>query len=1106
MNQRDIFTAACRIQNTAERSAYLDDACGGDADLRVQVEELLEAQEGLGDFLERPAARLTDAAPAQAIVEGPGTVIGSYRLLEQIGVGAFGIVFLAEQQERIRRQVAIKVLKPGMDSRQVVARFEAERQALALMDHPNIAKVLDAGETPSGRPYFVMDLVKGTPITEFCDQASLTTRERLELFVSVCQAVQHAHQKGIIHRDLKPTNVLVTLDDGKPQVKVIDFGIAKALSQPQGERTIFTSFAQMIGTPLYMSPEQAALSNADVDTRSDIYSLGVLLYELLTGTTPLDRERLKEADYDELRRIIREEEPPRPSTRISTLGQLAATASIYRKSDPDRLRQLIRGELDWIVMKALDKERNRRYETAGALAADVEHYLRDEPVAACPPSAIYRLRKMARRHKAGLLMVAAISTLLLAALVGLLVANYQIKEQRDLAQREHAQAEANLQKARAAVNDYFTLVSESQLLDVPGLDALRRQLLETALNYYEDFIHEHRDEPQSEADVAAAHLRVAEIIYLNGGSTDQYFPHLRDGVDGLERLIQAHRDTPEVQKRLAGLYVTGKELDISARGSVDLEELARYLEKLAHVLEKFVADNPEIPELQNDLAGNCRFIAQAYSLRDEALSWFEKAINLWEGLARAYPAVPGYRQNLARVYELRGMHLNMKGRRDEAYESMQKAFLLRQELVRSQPSHASSTAWLAVSYRELGELQNASNNAPEAEKSIRQARHLQQALVADYPTLHTYRHDLAQTQLALARVIKGHGQRSKTIEAYREALAARKELAERFPKIAVYRDEYVQTIAEIASLLTISGRRQDAANLLQEAAQFCIDKMQTHSLSIDDRPAFAEIAGALAAGLRKLGRAEEAKKLYVQTAAISEQLLSQYATELAAGRAPLRGYASLLRSSGEACAALGKWTEALADYSRLVEVDPGDHFHWYQCAALYLYLGDMEGYRRISSGMLERFADTRISVIAERTSKTCLLLSQAVGDPQRVQKLAAMAVEDERHRDNRWFVLAKALADYRAGRFNAALAGLEHFAPEESGVHCDSSAFAIRAMTQQRLGQSQAASTALASARAILARNMPDPQQDRLFGDNWLDWLHAQILCRQAESLLSSKN
>jgi serine/threonine protein kinase len=347
MSERDLFIAALKLTEPAERAAWLDRECNGNAALRQRIDVLLQAFDKAGSLLENPvvAIGLTTDEPT---TEGPGTVIGPYKLLEQIGEGGFGIVYMAEQQHPVRRKVALKVIKPGMDTKQVVARFEAERQALALMDHPQLAKVLDAGTTDQGRPYFVMELIRGVPITQFCDGNQRTPQDRLELFVTVCQAVQHAHQRGIIHRDLKPNNVLVTLqDDGTPLVKVIDFGIAKALGPERlTDKTLFTAFAQMIGTPLYMSPEQAEMNGQDTDTRTDIYALGVLLYELLTGATPFDKERLKEASYEEIRRIIREEEPAKPSTRISTLGQAAATVSANRKSEPRRLSQLFRGELD----------------------------------------------------------------------------------------------------------------------------------------------------------------------------------------------------------------------------------------------------------------------------------------------------------------------------------------------------------------------------------------------------------------------------------------------------------------------------------------------------------------------------------------------------------------------------------------------------------------------------------------------------------------------------------------------------------------------------------------------------------------------------------------
>ena len=411
-----IFCEALEITGDAERADYVDQACGGDCRLRRQVETLLDAHAQAGDFLQAPAASppSVTAAGAHLPPVGPGAVIGPYKLLERIGEGGMGSVYMAEQTHPVRRKVALKVIKPGMDSRQVVARFEAERQALAMMDHPNIARVLDAGATDSGRPFFVMELVRGIPITEYCDRQRLPVPERLELFVRVCRAVQHAHQKGIIHRDIKPTNVLITLHDGAPVPKVIDFGIAKSIGRNLTDRTLFTGFAQLVGTPLYMSPEQAELSGLDVDTRSDIYSLGVLLYELLTGTTPFDPDRLRSAALEEVRRIVREEEPPRPSARLSSLGETLSTVSANRRSDARRLDRDVRGELDWIVIKALEKDRRRRYETANTFAEDVARYLGDQPVEACPPSSWYRFGKFARRNRVALGTTAVVSLSLVA--------------------------------------------------------------------------------------------------------------------------------------------------------------------------------------------------------------------------------------------------------------------------------------------------------------------------------------------------------------------------------------------------------------------------------------------------------------------------------------------------------------------------------------------------------------------------------------------------------------------------------------------------------------------------------------------------------------------
>src|SRR5262245_14368360 len=519
-----IFFAALEKPTAEDRVAYLDEACGGDPDLRRRVERLLAAHPEVGSCLEPPShltrivARPPESGPCAPVIEAGVVLAGRYKLLETIGEGGMGTVWMAQQQEPVKRLVAVKLIKAGMDSAQVVARFEAERQALALMDHPNIARVFDGGTTEQGRPYFVMELVKGVPITTFCDEQRLGLRDRLGLFADVCMAVQHAHQKGVIHRDLKPSNVLVTLHDGRPVVKVIDFGIAKAIGDPLTEKTLYTGFQQMVGTPLYMSPEQAGQSGLDIDTRTDVYALGVLLYELLTGTTPFDQERLRTVGFDELRRIIREEEPPRPSTRISTLGQAAATVSDNRKSDPRRLSQRCRGELDWIVRKALERDRNRRYESASAFAADVQRYLADEPVQACPPSAWYRFRKFARRNRAALVTAAVVALAALAVLAGALWHNAQlaakvreVEEQQRQAQREAERADANFNRTLEAVDKFLSQLGHERLAQVPGMEQVRREVLEEALRFFEGFLREKGDEPAVRREAGRAYFRVGHI-------------------------------------------------------------------------------------------------------------------------------------------------------------------------------------------------------------------------------------------------------------------------------------------------------------------------------------------------------------------------------------------------------------------------------------------------------------------------------------------------------------------------------------------------------------------------------------------------------------------
>ncbi|MBC8471236.1 MAG: protein kinase [Planctomycetes bacterium] len=411
---RSVFCEALEKETQEEREAYLAQACQDDLILRTEIDTLLRTHSKANDFFKGPL--FGSEIPEDNLSEAPGTIIDRYKLLEKIGEGGMAVVYMADQQEPISRKVALKIIKLGMDTKSVIARFEAERQALAMMDHPNIAKVLDAGATETGRPYFVMELVTGVSITEYCDKNNLSTKERLSLFIQVCNAVQHAHQKGIIHRDIKPTNVMVTKRDGELFPKVIDFGIAKATRQRLTEKTLFTRYAHIIGTPAYMSPEQADLSDLEVDTRSDIYSLGILLYELLTGTTPFSEEELRKAGYLEMQRMIREQEPTKPSTKLTTLGEILTDIAKRRGCTPDLLTKSIRGDLDWIVMKTLEKARDRRYDNASALALDVKHHLDNQPILARAPSTLYSLRKFLYRHRVEAL--AAVALFIMVSILG----------------------------------------------------------------------------------------------------------------------------------------------------------------------------------------------------------------------------------------------------------------------------------------------------------------------------------------------------------------------------------------------------------------------------------------------------------------------------------------------------------------------------------------------------------------------------------------------------------------------------------------------------------------------------------------------------------------
>ncbi len=552
--------------------------------------------------------RPTDRAPSLILpgLKAPGSVIGLYKLLQKIGEGGFGAVYMAEQEQPVRRKVALKIIKAGMDTSEVIARFESERQALAIMDHPNIARVFDAGSTESGRPYFVMELVKGVPITEFCDRNHFSPEQRLRLFIDVCHAIQHAHHKGVIHRDIKPSNVLVTLHDGTPVVKVIDFGVAKAITQKLTERTLFTAFGQMIGTPAYMSPEQAEMSGLDIDTRSDVYSLGVLLYELLTGTTPLEAKRLREAGYVEMQRLIREVNPPRPSTRLSSLGDSATVTAGNRGLDVKRLVSLLSGDLDWIVMKALAKERNRRYDTPATFAEDVERYLRREAILARPPSAAYKFRKFAERNRVA---VAASAAVIAALVAGAAIATWQAvaasRARSLLAARNTELLRANARErqrfdlAMEAVGAFHTGVSEDVLLKQQEFEPLRTRLLGTAAEFYRKLEAQLGDA----SDVSSKSALAKAYVGLSGaaaavGSTDQALKDLDRARELYENLTAAapadvagRRELVRVLIEISDVHAQRKEMDLSRKAAA----------RAVDVGEELIRAAPDVAENQDEL-------------------------------------------------------------------------------------------------------------------------------------------------------------------------------------------------------------------------------------------------------------------------------------------------------------------------------------------------------------------------------------------------------------------------------------------------------------------------------------------------------------------------